>query len=93
MSYCRIVSQKSTKVARWLKSFKTFSDTAQVPQQYRINIMLTFLDGGAQIRVKTLNLDDEKKKRVEECYELITRAIEGITLKNECRASRDRMTV
>ena len=55
--------------------------------------MLTFLDGGAQIRVKTLNLDDEKKKRVEECYELITRAIEGITLKNECRASRDRMTV
>ena len=71
---------------RWLKSFKVFADTAQIPQDYRINTLITFLDAAAQMKVETLHLSDEKKRDPNDCYEQISRAIEGTTLKNECRA-------
>ena len=71
---------------RWLKSFKIFADTAQIPPEYRINTLITFIDTAAQMKIETLNLDNEKKRNPEDCYEHIARAIEGTTLKNECRA-------
>ena len=71
---------------RWLKSFKIFAETAQIPREYRINTLITFLDATAQMKVETLDLNDEKKREPDECYEQIARAIEGTTLKNECRA-------
>ena len=71
---------------RWLKSFKIFAETAQIPEEYRINTLITFLDGPAQMKVETLNLSEENKLHPTECFEKIARAIEGTNLKNDCRA-------
>jgi hypothetical protein len=38
------------------------------------------------MKVETLHLNDEKKQIPDDCYEQIARAIEGTTLKNDCRA-------
>ena len=71
---------------RWLKLFKIFADTAQIPPEYMMNTLITFIDAAAQMKVETLNLDDWIKQNPNDCYAQIARAIEGTTLKNECRA-------
>lgn len=70
---------------RWLKSFNLFSTAAKIPDDKKIDCLLTFLDEPSQSKIEILNLSPQQKSNYQDCCELIERAIEGSNTKQEWR--------
>lgn len=77
--------QDGENIQKWIKSFITFANATKIPDESRVDCMLTFLSPTAQIRVATLNLTAEDKHEASSCYEKVIRAIEGAVPKQELR--------
>ena len=70
---------------RWLKSFTIFVNAARMPENKRIDCLLTFLDEVSQSKVETIKLTKTQKMDFESSIEKIARAIEGVNFKSEWR--------
>ena len=76
----------------FLQSFQLFAQAAHIPENMKIDTLITFLDPASQMKVSTLNLSTKDKREVEQCYEQIARSIEGTTCKTEARAKLFKLT-
>lgn len=62
-----------------------FSTAAKIPDDKKIDCLLTFLDEPSQSKIEILNLSPQQKSNYQDCCELIERAIEGSNTKKEWR--------
>ena len=70
---------------RWLKNFQHFATASKIPENKRLDVLITYLDQTCQSKVDTLNFDRMQRLDFESCCEKLVRTIEGSNSKAEWR--------